>query len=130
MKSFLTSGTVISAIISLIAKMIGAKTGDLNNIWDLGTILWPVIVGVGADLSGIVARIKQTNFDSSVFGRPAFYAAIVSGLATIIGAFGYDISGLNTISQKCIDNWPAILALATSIISAARAATATDKITH
>jgi hypothetical protein len=117
MKSIFTSSTVIGAFIALLSKIIGFESSDAHSIYGSLIELWPIGVGIAADLSGVWARIRQTDFDKGVFRRPAFYAAVLSALVTLAGAFGYDLSALQDITAKTMDAWPAIASVIASAYS-------------
>ena len=117
MKSIFTSKTVIGAGLAILAKAYGLKTGDVNSAYDLVLVLWPILLGIIADITSIISRLHQWDFDSSVFSRASFWAAITSGVCTVVAAFGVDVTGVDTVLHKILDNWPAITALAASIFS-------------
>ncbi len=117
MKSLFASKAVIGALIALAAKVWGLKTGDLSPLYDIGLILWPIIVGIGADCMTMWHRIAQTTFTAPPWKTWQFWGAIISGLTTIFGAFGVDIHELDGIAHKVIDNSPAFVAIAASLVS-------------
>jgi hypothetical protein len=117
MKSLLSSSTVVGALIALISKVVGIKSGDVHGIYDSLMLLWPVLVGVAADLTGMWSRIKQSNFDRGVFQRPAFWAQILSAVVTAAAAFGVDLSSLEAIFSQSLAHGPAIASLIGSVIA-------------
>ena len=127
MKSFFESKTVIFSAFAILAKMWGFKTGDAQNAYELINVLWPVILGIFADITAMIQRIRQSEFHAN-WGSSAFWMAIISGLCTIVGAFGVDITALQGILQKGLDNGPAWGALTASLVAIWGAVTASKPI--
>jgi hypothetical protein len=127
-KSVFASKTAIGIVLALAAKVFGVAGDDLNNVATHALALWPILVGVLADVGALIARLRLTQFDRSILSRPDFYLQIVSGIATVAAAFGYDLSALQGILAKGIDAWPAIVALAGGLIGIFGSLTAKDKL--
>lgn len=116
-KSIFASKAIIGALIAAIAKLWGLKTGDLSSLYDIGLILWPIIVGIGADCVTMWHRLTQTQFSAPPWCTWQFWGAIISGLTTIFAAFGVDIHELDGIAHKIMDNSPAFAAIFASLVS-------------
>jgi serralysin len=127
-KSVFASKTAIGIVLALAAKVFGVAGDDLNSVATHALALWPILVGVLADVGALIARLRLTQFDRSILSRPDFYLQIVSGIATVAAAFGYDLSALQGILAKGIDAWPAIVALAGGLIGIFGSLTAKDKL--
>lgn len=110
-KSFLASKTVVGILIALGAKITGIGSDDLNGVVFNATAAWPIIVGLIADIGAMLARLREKDFDRTIFKRKDFYLQVVSGVMTIVAAFGYDLSALTGIIDKGMEVAPAIAAL-------------------
>jgi hypothetical protein len=114
-KSVFASKTVIGILVALAAKFLGIAEDDLSGVVVSATAVWPVIIGIAADIGAVIARIKVTDFDKSIFQRKDFWLQILSALMTAAAAFGYDLSALDGVISKGLDAWPALAALAAGL---------------
>lgn len=114
-KSVFASKTVIGILVALAAKFLGIAEDDISGVVVSATAVWPVIVGIAADIGAVIARIRLTDFDKSIFQRKDFWLQIFSAGMTVAAAFGYDISALNGVISKGLDAWPALVALAAGL---------------
>ena len=110
-KALFASRTVLGILVAILAKLTGVAADDLDGIVVNAAMVWPVIVGILADLGALWARVKVTDFDKSIFARKDFWLQILSGLMTLAAAFGYDLGALQGIVEKGIDAAPAAAAL-------------------
>lgn len=114
-KSIFLSKTAIGIAVALAAKFTGAAVDDINGVIVNAATVWPVVIGILADLGALVARVRVTDFDKSIFRRKDFWLQILSGLMTLAAAFGYDASALQGIVDKGLDVAPAAVALIGSL---------------
>jgi len=111
MKKLLASKTILGALLAMFAKIYGLKNGDAQSALDSALVLWPLLLGIGADLKTVWLRVSQCEFQSGVFRSPAFWAQVVSGVATIAAAFGCEVPELHDIFQRALSAGPALVAL-------------------
>lgn len=115
-KSIFASKTVFGILIALGAKFTGLAGDDINGVVINAATAWPIIVGILADFGAMIARVRETNFDKSIFKRRDFWLQLLSGLLTIATAFGYDLSALHGIVDKGLEATPAIAAILGGIL--------------
>jgi hypothetical protein len=115
-KSFLASKTIVGILVALGAKISGIGSDDLNDVVFNATAVWPIIVGLIADIGAMIARLREKDFDRTIFKRKDFWLQVVSGVMTIVAAFGYDLSALHGIIDKGMEVAPAIAALLGGIL--------------
>lgn len=113
-KSPFTSLTLFGVVISLLSKFAGVEvsSSEASAVMDTVKELWPLILGVSADVGAAYHRIRATNFNKELVYSRTFWLAIASGLCTIVSAFGYDVAGLQAIAEKGLSAWPALASLA------------------
>lgn len=118
MKGILSSTTVIGVLVALVSKFIGlevsrAEAGDV-----IGKIqeLWPILLGILADLTAAWHRVKATRFDVPWWSSKVFWAGVFSAVMTLIAALGIDVTSLQAAYDKTLDAWPALAALAGSLM--------------
>jgi serralysin len=114
-KSVFASKTIIGILVALAAKFVGIAEDDLSGVVVTAAAIWPVLIGIFADLAAVIARIRVQDFDKSIFKRRDFWLQIISAIMTAAAAFGYDLSALDGVIAKGLDAWPAIVALAASL---------------
>lgn len=112
-KSPLASLTIIGVVISALSKVIGVEVSDheANTAIEAVKVLWPIILGLGADAAAAWHRVKASNFNKHVLETRTFWLAVASAVFTIIAAFGFDVTGFESILQKGMSAGPAIAAL-------------------
>lgn len=112
-KSPFSSLTLVGIIVSIAAKFIGVEisSGEANTVVDSIKELWPLLLGLGADLSAAWYRLRASNFNKGLLESRTFWAAIASGVLTMIGTFGYDVTGFEAVLQKGMDTGPALVSL-------------------
>lgn len=117
MKSILASKTVWGVAIAAGAKLAGVSVDDAQTFLDHLLTLWPVIIGLIADFSAGVSRIKQSKFDIHILETPAFWLQCLSMCATLATTLGVDADGVKAALEKSIGLIPTITALAGSAFS-------------
>jgi hypothetical protein len=127
-KSVFASKTIIGILVALAAKFVGIAEDDLSGVVVTAAAIWPVLIGIFADLAAVIARIRVQNFDKSIFKRRDFWLQIISAVMTAAAAFGYDLSALDGVIAKGLDAWPALVALAASLFGIFGSLTAKQKL--
>jgi hypothetical protein len=127
-KSVFASKTVIGIMVALAAKFFGIAEDDLSGVVVTAATIWPVLIGIFADLAAVIARIRVQDFDKSIFKRRDFWLQIISAVMTAAAAFGYDLSALDGVIAKGLDAWPALVALAASLFGIFGSLTAKQKL--
>ena len=119
MKGVLSSTTVIGALVALFAKVSGLEVSNAEAADVLGQVksLWPILVGIAADISAAWWRVKATRFDVEWYRSKTFWAGVVSAVMTLAASLGVDVSALQPVIDKSIANWPAVVALAGSLLT-------------
>jgi hypothetical protein len=119
MKRLLTSTTVIGVLVALFGKVLGLEVskGEVVTLIDQIQIIWPVLVGIGADLVAFWGRVSATRFDVSWYKSKTFWAGIISAVATTAAALGVDLTGLQPIIDKSVATWPAVVAIFGSVLT-------------
>lgn len=118
MKGLFSSTTILGVFIALFSKIVGIEVshGEAADIFAQGKALWPVLVGIAADLAAFWYRVKATNFTSPPWQSRTFWAGIISGSMTLTAAFGLDLTGMQSIFERGLAAWPAISALVGSVM--------------
>lgn len=113
MKNILASWTIVGFVISLLAKFAGVDITSHETSIGLDALkeLWPLLIGLGADLTGIWHRIRATKFNLHALESPVFWSQLVSGIMMIAAAFGTDLSGLQVILDKSLTAGGAVMGL-------------------
>lgn len=129
-KSPLASLTMIGLLISVFAKVFGIAVSEheQQTIMDAVQMLWPILAGMAADFAAAWHRVRAKSFDRQAFESPTFWFTVLSGILTIIAAFGLDVTGFQSLLEKSITAVPAIVALAGVLIALVGRAKATKKI--
>jgi hypothetical protein len=127
-KSVFASKTVIGIMVALAAKFFGIAEDDISGVVVSATAVWPVIIGIAADVGAVIARMRVTDFDKSIFKRRDFWLQIISAVMTAAAAFGYDLSALEGVISKGLDAWPALVALAAGLFGIFGSLTAKQKL--
>lgn len=130
MKGLFTSTTIIGVLVALFSKVIGIEVshGEAADIFAQGKALWPVLVGIGADLAAAWYRLKATNFQTPAWQSRTFWAGVISGVMSLTSAFGLDLTGLQAILDQGLAAWPAISAFIGSVMIIVGRSRATKRI--
>jgi len=108
--------SIVGIVIAVLAKFLGAETGEVRGVWDGVLEMWPIWVGVFADVGSFLTTVKSSTFDKAFWKQKTFWLQFVSGLTVIIGAFGIDVSGAQPIVDKVLANSEAVMALVGSAL--------------
>lgn len=109
--------TLIGIGIALGSKLVGVESGEVHSVMDAVKELWPVAVGILADLATLWARVRAVDFDKGVFKTKVFWFQMLSALSVAAGAFGVDLTALEGIVTRCLDSVPAVVALFGSVVA-------------
>jgi hypothetical protein len=113
MKSLFQSVTLIGVFVSLVSKALGIQihSGEVSSVLDNLQILWPVLIGILADLGSFWTRFKTTKFDAPLWKTKTFWLQVLSGSMTLGAAFGFNLEFLQDIFDQGLSAWPAVTAL-------------------
>lgn len=109
--------TLIGIGIALGSKLVGVNGGEVHSVIDAVKELWPVAVGILADLATLWARVKAVDFDKGLLKTKTFWLQLLSALCVAAGAFGWDLRALEGIVTRCLDSVPAVVALFGSVVA-------------
>ncbi len=112
-KSPTASLTIIGALVSVLAKVWGIEVSEeeSSTAEEAIKVLWPLVLGLGADLAAAWHRVRASNFNKQILETKTFWYAALSALLTLIATFGLDVTGFESILKKGLDAGPAIAAL-------------------
>ncbi len=118
MKDVLSSLTIIGALVALFSKFLGVEIteAEANDILARVQTLWPLLLGILADLYAAWQRIKTTRFDVRWWSSKVFWAGLFSAAMTVAAAVGIDVESLQPVIEKSLSTWPAIAALLGSVL--------------
>lgn len=127
MKNILFSRTVIFSLLALLAKLSGLDEDATRTLAERLFDLWPVALAMGADAGSIIARVRQTQFS-----RPtsAVWLTLLSAVISLASAFGLDLSGLQDLTHRVMEQLPALSAVAASALALWGQLKAKRKLTH
>lgn len=108
--------TIIGIVITVLAKFLGAETGEVRGVWDGVLELWPIWTGILADAGSFWTTVRSSTFDKAFWKQKTFWLQLVSGVTVIIGAFGIDVSGAQPLVDKVLANGEAVMALVGSAL--------------
>lgn len=117
MKSIFESKTMWGLAVTLGAKLLGLESADVQSVIDHALQLWPVLIGIGADLGAAWSRLRQSHFDGSALKTPTFWLQALSMGCTLAAALGVDADSLQDAITKGLGAWPSIAALAGSVFA-------------
>jgi len=115
LKNILLSKTMLGIVITLVSKALGIESGVIQSPVDQIASSWPILVGLAADLAAFVARLKTTKWSKP---KGAEWLGVLSGICTILGAFGADASTLQGTIDHGVTAWPNIAAILGAVITA------------
>lgn len=117
MKSIFESKTMWGLAVTLGAKLLGLESADVQSVVDHSLELWPVLIGIVADLGAAWSRLRQSHFDGSALTTPTFWLQALSMGCTLAAALGVDAASLQEAIQKGLGAWPSIAALLGSVFA-------------
>lgn len=117
MKSVFESKTMWGLAITLGAKLLGLESDDVQSVVNHSLELWPVLIGIVADLGAGWSRLRQTHFDGSALTTPTFWLQALSMGCTLAAALGVDASSLQEAIAKGLGAWPSVAALLGSVFA-------------
>lgn len=122
MKKYLSSWTIQGAAAAILMRVFGI--GEISGQEAVGILeqakeMWPLLVGIGADVATKVSRVKETGIDKSFYKKDTFWYAVGAVVATLLPA---DLD-IQTTIEKIQTSLPEVLLLvanAWQLIGAAR----------
>lgn len=116
-KSIFGSKTLIGLAVAIIARWLSIDADGIHGVIDQVTVLWPVLAAFGADLIAAWDRIKQTSFDQTALRTRGFWFTLLSAIITAAAAFGVDLTAVQDLADRGLENGPAIVALIGSVVA-------------
>lgn len=96
------SATLIGAIIALLSRFLNAEmsANEGAGLVHESTALWPVLVGIFADLKVALSRIQATQFNVTFYKSQVFWAGLVAAAMSVMQLLGVDWTGLEDLPNK------------------------------
>jgi hypothetical protein len=91
-------GMFISLVSRFLQSDLTQEEGTL--IAEKGFAMWPLLLGIFADLKVGLERIKATNFNLRYFQSPLFRSALFGFVMVILQGLGVNWSGLEELPER------------------------------
>lgn len=112
LKNVLLSRTMLFSALAILCKYLGIEEHRAQTLANDLLQLWPVWAAIFVDIQAMVARWHQTEFHRP---SPAVWLTLISAAVSVAGAFGLDLSGMESVTTRVMDAVPASLAAVASI---------------